>query len=260
VSELLYDTLRAFEDRAVTILQGLGSVTRRDLGFSAEVPAGASLGLPWIDITIVRASSQEQRGRAQTVTVQTALRVVVVGTDWPRVADLVDWTAELAEIRIRDDAELRQLFAVIQSTDTRRTAATPSGNPEIELTLTIRSEIQYRQPGCAALGLLVTLDADDSDGTESRGHALYVYGPRLVTWATITPQAAPYAPIAMYANAQAGDAVRVLDANDVEVALVPVVSFPANDLAMPSLAAGVYTLEMGGVRSLHTLTISEAPS
>lgn len=260
MSELLFDKLRGFEERALVVLAGLGVVTRRDDGFSQEVPAGESLGTPWIDVTIVRASSNAQTGQSQTVTVLTQIQVIVVSTEWLRAFDLADWTAELADVRLQADSQLSELFAKIQSTDTARSRAKADDNPQATLEYRVRSEIQYRQPKGDVTGLIVTLDAQDNQSNEDRGHALQVYGPRLVTFSTRVPQVAPHAPTALYANAISGDKIRVLDANDVEVAMVTIVSFPANDIVLPSLPAGVYTLEMSGVRSLHTLTISEAPS
>ena len=260
MSEILYDRIRVWEDRAVVVLSGLGIVTRRDIGFSAEVPAGGNQGTPWVDISIVRASSEEQQGQAQTVTILTVVRVVVVATEWPRAFDLADWTLDLADVRLRADSELRQLFAKIQSTNTQRTMSKADANPEVEVEFRIRSEIQYQQPQGDITGLIVTLDAQDFEGGENRGHARQVYVPRLVTFSTRTPQIAPHAPTALYANAEAGDVIRVLDAADDEIATAPIVSLPANDIVLPLLPTGVYTLEMSGVRSLHTLTISEAPS
>lgn len=260
MSELYYDILKAHQERCAAVLAGLGTITQGAVGLPAEVPAGTNVGIPWIDVLVLRAEGGEMRGGAQALVVETTIQVVVVAEEWPLATDLARWVVCLADARLRADIQLAPLFGKVLGTSTNDARAEVGSGPQVVFEHVIRSEIQHHQPQGDIAGFVVTLDAEDDEGGDDRGHATASTTASLVAFGTQLPQAAPHAPSALYANAGPGDTIEVLDQNDAIVATASVTTVPAGIITLPSLLAGVYTLRLNGVRSLYTLTISGVPA
>lgn len=254
---LLDDQLATYEAFARAACAGLADrITSREMGLHAPTQ-----GATWLDIAILEAEMRgDPRQRAEVV-VTTTISVSVRHTNVAYAKRLERWIEGEAHRRITQLDDLRQLYAKLEPGQINDVASDISGTIVVYTSRTIRSILgNFKMQAPAVLGLTTRTDGGTStpEGNES-GRARDVFAGRMVSWVSPGVALGPLVGNVIYAGAQVGDQIDILDAAGGVVESLPLATVPTGTVATSSLAAGDYNARLVDVTTARPLEVTTRP-
>lgn len=243
--------LQSIEADALARLVGVSPhLTRRNPAF---LPAG-----PGQRTLEVYARVTEQTGNphaGEKTVIELRLRGTARESDSALAIDLARWMVDRSRYLLLTSGQ--PVYANHQSTTYNETVDVESGFQAYSCEAVLRLEVTHRSDNPAILGIVQRMD-----GEFTEGHALAELATRGIVIAKA--EAFHEGPVlALYANAQAGDVVELLDASDTVVATANTTpGFGQATLTPPSVGTYRVALFAGTVRikSALTTTIIQEPS